>query len=478
MSNYPNTQLYIDGTWRDASDGRTLAVIDPSTEEEIGRVACATKADLDAALAATERGFSTWRRVAAFERSKILRNAAEKLRAESAEIATIMTAEQGKPVDQSLTELMGAADMIDWYAEEARRTYGQVIPARAIGVTQFTIKEPVGPVVAFSPWNFPVSQIVKKMAAALSVGCSIIVKGPEETPASPARMIQCFLDAGIPAGVIGLVYGDPAEISSYLIPHPTIAKISFTGSTPVGKQLAGLAGQHMKRATMELGGHGPVIVAADADLDAAVSDLATFKYRNAGQICVSPTRFLIEEPVYDRFLDAFTAYAEGLKIGPGHEKGVDMGPLANERRIPAIEGMIEDAVNHGARIVTGGKRIGNKGWFFEPTILADVPIKARIMNEEPFGPVAVINRFTDLDAAIAEANRLRFGLGAFAYAGSGHTQQRLRDEVQSGMLTINHLGLALPETPFGGLGDSGYGFEGGSEAVESYLSTRFVTQLH
>jgi len=269
MSNYPNTQLYIDGTWRDASDGRTLAVIDPSTEEEIGRVARASKADLDAALAATERGFLTWRRVAAFERSKILRNAAERLRAESAEIAAIMTAEQGKPVDQSLTELMGAADMIDWYAEEARRTYGQVIPARAIGVTQFTIKEPVGPVVAFSPWNFPVSQIVKKMAAALSVGCSIIIKGPEETPASPARMIKCFLDAGIPPGVIGLVYGDPAEISSYLIPHPTIAKISFTGSTPVGKQLAGAAAQQLKRVSMELGGHAPVIVCEDTDVEAA-----------------------------------------------------------------------------------------------------------------------------------------------------------------------------------------------------------------
>lgn len=478
MTGYPDTRLFIDGAWRDAADGRSLAVIDPASEAVIGHVAHAGQADLDAALAAAQRGFDIWRKTAAFDRSGVLRDAANRLRADAREIAALMTAEQGKPVDQAVTEIMGAADMTDWYAEEARRTYGQVIPARRAGVLQYTVKDPVGPVVTFTPWNFPVSQIVKKMAAALAVGCSVIVKAPEETPAAPARMIRCFAEAGIPAGVIGLVFGDPAEISAYLIPHPTISKISFTGSTAVGKHLAGLAGQHMKRATMELGGHAPVIVAADADIDRAVRELATFKYRNAGQICVSPTRFLVENPACDAFLDEFTAYAKSLKVGPGHEAGVDMGPLANERRIPALEGMIADAVDRGARIATGGRRIGNKGYFFEPTVLVDVPVEARIMNEEPFGPVAIVNRYSGLDDAIDEANRLPYGLGAFAYARAGHPQQRLRDEVRSGMLTINHLGLALPETPFGGIGESGYGSEGGSYAVDSYLVTRFVTQLH
>ncbi len=478
MKDYPNTQLFIDGIWRDAIDGRTLAVIDPSTEDEIGHVAHAGRADLDAALEATARGFAIWRKVPAFERSKMLRDAASRLRAQADAIGAVMSAEQGKPVNQAVTELMGAADMTDWYAEEARRTYGQIIPARREGVLSYTVKDPVGPVVTFTPWNFPVSQIVKKMAAALAAGCSIIVKAPEETPAAPALMIRCFAEAGFPAGVIGLVYGDPAEISSYLIPHPTIAKISFTGSTVVGKHLAGLAGQHMKRATMELGGHGPAIITADADIDAAVSDLATFKFRNAGQICVSPTRFLVETPAYDTFLNGFTDYARSLKIGAGHEPGVDMGPLANERRITALESMVKDAEDRGARVVTGGRRIGNKGFFFEPTVLADVPVEASIMNEEPFGPIAIVNRFSDLGDAIAEANRLRYGLGAYAYAKDGLAQQRLRDEVQSGMVTINHLGMALPETPFGGIGDSGYGSEGGSYALESYLITRFVTQLH
>lgn len=371
---------------------------------------------------------------------------------------------------------MGAADVIEWFAGEGQRAYGQTIPSRDPKVMQITLKVPVGPVAAFTPWNFPINQIVRKLSAALAAGCSIIVKAPEETPASPAELIRAFADAGVPAGVVNLVYGVPAEISEYLIPHPIIRKISFTGSTPIGKQLAALAGQHMKRATMELGGHAPVIVAGDADLDMAVPQIATHKFRNAGQVCVSPTRFLIDDSIHAEFVDRFAAIAKGLKVGDGLDPETDMGPLANDRRIPALEALVGDAVDRGAQLVTGGRRIGNTGWFFEPTVLVDVPTDARIMNEEPFGPVAVLNRFDTLDAAIAEANRLPFGLAAYGYTRSDATAHRLGTEVESGMMTINHLGLALPEVPFGGIKDSGYGTEGGSEALGAYFDTRFVSR--
>ena len=476
MTDYPNTDLYIDGTWTASASGRTIAVVNPATDQTIGHVAWADREDLDRALAAARKGFDTWRKTSAHERAKLMRRAAEILRERADDIARTMTLEQGKPLAQSKIETLAGADIIEWFAGEAVRTYGQIIPARAPDVIQMTMKLPVGPVAAFTPWNFPINQVVRKLSAALAAGCSIIVKAPEETPASPAGLIRAFADAGVPAGVINLVYGVPAEISEYLIPHPVIRKISFTGSTPVGKQLSALAGLHMKRATMELGGHAPVIVTEDADVAQAADMMVVNKFRNAGQVCVSPTRFLVQETVADEFIDRFSAGAKKLRVGNGLEDGVEMGPLANDRRIPAIEALIGDAVKHGARLVTGGRRIGNTGWFFEPTVLADAPVESRIMNEEPFGPVVVINRFDTLDAAIAEANRLPFGLAAFAFTGSGAAATRIGNEVEAGMTSINHLGLALPEVPFGGIKDSGYGTEGGSEALDAYLDTRFVTR--
>lgn len=473
---YPNTQLFIDGKWRDSADGRTLDVTDPATDEVIGTVAHASKADLDAALAAVEKGFRVWSQTGAFERYKIMRRAAEHLRASADEIAYVMTREQGKPVAEAKGEVLSGADIIDWFAEEARRTYGQIIPGRAAGVTQMAIKLPVGPVAAFTPWNFPINQVVRKLSAAVAAGCSIIVKAAEETPAASAALIRAFAEAGMPDGVINLVHGSPAEISEYLIAHPVIRKISFTGSTPVGKHLAALAGQHMKRATMELGGHAPAIVFDDADVDNAVKLLSASKYRNAGQVCISPTRFLIQDKVFDRFLDGMTEAAKAIKVGNGLDPESRMGPLANERRIPALTTLIADAVDHGAKITTGGNRIGNQGNFFEPTVLANVPVKARIMNEEPFGPVAIVNRFSTLEDVIAEANRLPYGLASYAFTGSSETIQALGLRIDAGMTTINHIGFALPEVPFGGVRDSGYGTEGGSEAIEAYLVTKFVTQ--
>ena len=474
--NYPNVQLFIDGKWRPAASGRTIPVLNPATEENVGTVAHADKSDLDEAVAAAEKGFKAWRAISSYERSKVMRKAADLMRERAETIATLMTMEQGKIFAEAKIETMASADIIEWFAEEGRRTYGRMIPARVPGVYQMAIKDPVGVVAAFTPWNFPINQVVKKLAAALAAGCSIIVKAPEETPASPAELIRAFADAGVPAGVINLVYGVPAEISEYLIPHPTIRKISFTGSTKVGKDLAAMAGQHMKRVTMELGGHAPVIVFDDADVESAAKIMVAAKYRNAGQVCISPTRFLVQEGVYDKFVKQFVDGAKALKVGNGLDSGSTMGALANDRRITAIESLVQDAVGHGGKLQTGGNRVGNKGYFFEPTVVTDVPKTARAMNDEPFAPLAMISPFSKFDDAAAEANRLPFGLASYAFTKSAKTATAIGAAVEAGMMSINHFALALPETPFGGVKDSGYGSEGGTEGIDAYLSTRFITQ--
>ena len=472
---YRDTQLFIDGRWIDAEAKETLPVLNPATGEEIGRIAHARKADLDKALAAAERGQAIWRKTPARERAQVLLRAGALLRERSREIAGLMTLEQGKPLAESIMEVERAEDIHAWMAGEAIRIYGRSIPARAEDVTQMVVREPIGVVAAFTPWNFPINQLARKAAAAIAAGCAMIAKGPEETPASCAALIQAYADAGLPPGVLNLVYGAPAEISEYLIPHPLIRKVSFTGSTPVGKHLASLAGQHMKPVTMELGGHAPAMVFADADPVAAALALAGSKFRNAGQVCIAPTRFLIERPAYEPFVEAFVKAAEAIQVGPGIESGSQMGALANSRRLDAMERLTADAVEKGAKLRTGGRRIGNSGAFFAPTVLSDVPLDAAAMNEEPFGPLALLRPFDGLDEAVAEANRLPYGLAAYAFTGSLSTAQALSRRVESGMLSINHFGLALPETPFGGMKDSGYGFEGGAEAIEPYLQTRFVT---
>ncbi len=472
---YPEVSLFIDGAWCKAAKGGSDAVLNPATGETIGSVPIVDTGDLDRALEAVDKGFRTWRKVAAHDRYKLMRKAADILRSRADAIAEMMTLEQGKPLIEAKGETLAGADVIDWFAEEARRTYGRIVPARADGIQQLVVKEPVGPVAAFTPWNFPINQAVRKISAAVAAGCSIIIKGPENTPASCAALVAAYVDAGLPAGVINLVFGVPSEVSEYLIPHPTIRKISFTGSTAVGKHLAGLAGRHMKRMTMELGGHAPAIVFEDADLDGAVKLLAANKFRNAGQVCVSPTRFLIQESVYRPFVDKFIAATKAVKVGDGLDKATRMGPLAHARRVEAMDGFVADAVAKGAKVETGGKHIGNKGFFFEPTVMTDVPMNARIMNEEPFGPLAPIMPFSDYDDVVKEANRLPYGLAAYAYTRSARTACRLGEAIESGMVSINHHGLALPEVPFGGVKDSGYGSEGGSEAIEAYLNSKFIT---
>ena len=472
---YPDVQLYIDGKWTAAQSARSLDVPNPATGEVLGQVAHAGTADLDAALAAAERGLKAWRATPGLQRAAVMRKAGVLLRERADLIARLMVLEQGKTLGEALGEVERGAEVCDWMAGETQRIYGRIIPGRSANVTQMVLKEPIGVVAAFTPWNFPVNQIVRKVAGALAAGCALIVKGPEETPASCAELVRAYADAGVPAGALNLVFGVPSEISSYLIPHPTIRKVSFTGSTVVGKQLASLAGLHMKPVTMELGGHAPVLVFDDVDVAATAKALSGNKFRCSGQSCISPTRFLVQDSVYDRFVDAFVEAAQGITTGSGLDPKTVMGPVANPRRVDAMEALVKDAVEQGAKLRLGGKRIGNTGNFFEPTVLSDVPVAARAMNEEPFGPMALINPFGSMDEVVAEANRLPYGLAAFAFTRSSLRAREVYERVESGMVSVNHFGLGMPETPFGGVRDSGYGFEGGSEAIEAYLQTRFIS---
>lgn len=476
-TSYPSIQLLIANQWRDATDGRSIDVRNPATGQVIGQVAHASRADLDLALAAAQKGFDAWRRTPAQERAAVMRRAAGLLRERADRIAALLTQEQGKPLAEARVETLSAVGIIEWFAEEGCRVYGRIVPSRNIAAQQQVLKEPVGPVAAFTPWNFPINQVVRKLCGALSTGCSILVKAPEETPASPAELVRAFVDAGVPEGVVGLVFGDPAEISSYLIPHPVIRKITFTGSTVVGKQLAALAGAHMKRATMELGGHAPVIVAEDADVAQAVKAIGSAKFRNAGQVCISPTRFLVQRSIKETFTRELVRHAEGLKVGNGLEAGTTLGPLANPRRLDAMQKVVENAVAAGATLATGGKRLGETGNFFAPTVLDDVPLAASVFNEEPFGPVAAVRAFDDIEDAIAEANRLPFGLAAYAFTTSLRNLRLLSQGVEVGMLRVNQPAAPWPELPFGGIKDSGYGSEGGPEALEAYLNTKVVSVL-
>ena len=475
-TSYPNTQLFINGHWKDAAAKETIDVINPATESVIGQMAHARKEDLDEALEAANLSFQKWKNVNSFDRYKILRKAAEIIRQRSNEIARIMTIEHGKPIGESLAEVNLGADITDWLAEEARRAYGRLIPSRSTDVYQMVVKEPVGPVAGFSPWNFPINQAVRKIGGAVAAGCSIIIKGPEETPASCAELVRAYADAGVPEGVINLVFGIPSEISEYLIPHPVIRKISFTGSTAVGKLLASMAGLHMKLVTMELGGHAPAIIFDDANVENAVQMIANNKYRNAGQVCVSPTRFLVHESLYEKFVEGFVKVSESQVVGDGLDPKTTMGPLAHDRRLDAMERFVSDAVDKGAKIKTGGKRKGNKGYFFEPTVLTDVPIDAKMMNEEPFGPVAPIAPFKSFDEVVEEANRLPYGLAAFAFTNSAKTAEKISASIESGIVSVNQPWMPVVEVPFGGIKDSGYGKELGTEGLEAYMQSKFITQ--
>jgi succinate-semialdehyde dehydrogenase/glutarate-semialdehyde dehydrogenase len=472
---YPKLQLFIAGEW--VSEGRsTMPVVNPATEEVLGQLPLATTADLDRTLDAAAKGFKSWRAVAPQERGRILKRAADLLRERSEQIATIATMEQGKPVGEMRIEVGMAANIFEWYAEEGRRAYGRVLPQRAPGVRMTVLKEPVGPVAAFAPWNFPLGNPARKIGAALAAGCSCIMKPAEETPAAALAVAQALVDAGLPPGVLSVVFGNPADISEYLIASPVIRKISFTGSIPVGKALMKLAANGMKRTTMELGGHAPVLVFDDVDVEQVLDMSVAAKFRNAGQVCVSPTRYYVHESIYSKFVEGFAARAKALQVGDGLDPNSRMGPLCHPRRITAMETLIPDAVKHGARLCAGGSRIERKGYFWAPTVLADVPNTARIMNEEPFGPVAVINPFKDFDAVIEQANRLPYGLAAFAFTNSARRVNLLGEQLEAGMVGINSYQISVNESPFGGVKESGHGSEEGIEGLEACLVTKFVTE--
>jgi succinate-semialdehyde dehydrogenase/glutarate-semialdehyde dehydrogenase len=472
MADYPELKLHVAGEWRAGRPGQP--VFNPANETVLADLPHASRGDLDDALAAADAGFLVWRRTAPAKRAGIILKAAQLLRERAEAVATAMTLEQGKPIGQSRLEVLRACDIIEWDANEGQRVYGRVIPSEP-GMRHMVVREPIGVVAAFSPWNFPVSSPARKVAGALSAGCAVILKASEETPAGAMLLVRAFADAGVPPGVLNLVFGDPAAISQHLIPHPVVRLVTFTGSVPVGKHLASLAGQHMKPAIMELGGHSPVILCDDVDPDAAAAASVIGKSRNAGQVCVAPTRFFVQDRIYGRFVEAFAKGAAALKMGDGLDPQTQLGPLANPRRVAAMESLVADAAQRGARVASGGVRASNQGYYYPMTVLADMPEDARAMREEPFGPLALVHRVETVAEAIAKANALPFGLAAYAFTESADNAAALADGLECGNLSINHFVASVAETPFGGVKDSGYGREGGTEGLQHYTVAKTVS---
>ncbi|QIM48473.1 NAD-dependent succinate-semialdehyde dehydrogenase [Pusillimonas sp. DMV24BSW_D] len=473
---YTELSLYIDGHFIGADQRDCLDVVNPATEEVIGKLPTATTEDLDLALNAAHKAFQSWRRSSPLERSKILRKVAELTRERVDEIARNITLDMGKPLAEARTEVLNCAEQAEWHAEECRRIYGRTIPPRVEGVRQFVTKEPVGVCVAFTPWNFPYNQAIRKMVAALGAGCTLVLKGPEDAPSAVVALAQIFEDAGLPPGCLNIVWGNPPEVSQHLITSPIVRKVSFTGSVPVGKHLASLAGAHMKRITMELGGHSPVVVFDDADIDAAVALLVGLKMRNAGQVCIAPSRFYIQKPVYQSFIDKFSSAIADLRVGDGLDPATKMGPLAHRRRVEAMQHVVDDATKRGAQVVATQPANFEKGYFFSPTVLADVSDDADIMVNEPFGPVVPITHFDTIDDVLRRANSLPYGLASYVFTKSLKRASFMSTNLEAGMVNVNHFGIALAETPLGGVKDSGIGSEGGTETFDGYVVTKFVTE--
>jgi succinate-semialdehyde dehydrogenase/glutarate-semialdehyde dehydrogenase len=466
-------KLFIDGAWRQG-EGDVAPVINPASGETIAELSLASTANLDEALAAAERAWPEWRSCDVEKRAAILHKAADLLRERAESIGRLLTQEQGKPLVEAIGEVIGSAQMFDFFAEEAKRAGGRVL-VRPTGQRSIVIPQPVGPTATFTPWNFPIYLLAKKVAAALAAGCTVISKPPEETPGCTGALARALDDAGIPRGVFQLVHGAPDMVSRHLIGSPVIRKISFTGSTPVGKHLMKLAADGMKRITMELGGHAPVLVFDDCDLEKSLDMLVPQKFRNAGQVCVAPTRFYVQEGIYEAFAKGFAERAKTVTIGNGLESDTRMGPLANERRLPAVAGLVDDAKAKGARVLAGGEP-GKGGFFFQPTVLADVPDDAQAMNVEPFGPVALMRSFRREDEALTQANRLPYGLAAFVFTENGRRANRLGDAIESGMVGINSFAISVADAPFGGVKESGFGSEGGQEGLASYQVTKAIHQ--
>ncbi len=473
---YTELGLFIGGKWANGAGRKSEPVINPANEKPLAELPHASKSDLDEAVEAAKKGFEVWRKTTAWDRGRIMRKAADLMRDRVDAIAKILTQEQGKTLAEAKGEVLAAADVIEWMGEEGKRAYGRIIPSRLPGTRQMVTQEPVGICAAFTPWNFPAITPARKIAGALGAGCSLILKASEETPGTAVEMARAFADAGLPAGVLNLVFGIPGEISEHLIAKPEIRKISFTGSIPVGKHLVKLAAETMKRVTMELGGHSPVIVFDDVDPEKTADAAAAGKYRNAGQVCISPTRFYVQENSFNKFAARFTEKAKGLKLGDGLDKDTRMGPLANARRLDAMNTIVADCQSRGGKLATGGKRHGNQGYFFEPTVVTDLPDDSKLMTQEPFGPVAPIIPFKTFDEVVARANSLPFGLAAYAFTNNAKQAAAIGDALEAGMVGVNTYAISMAETPFGGVKESGYGHEGSVEGLEMYTVKKYIAQ--
>ncbi|MEM1045310.1 MAG: NAD-dependent succinate-semialdehyde dehydrogenase [Pseudomonadota bacterium] len=474
---YPEKlELLIAGEWCQGSEGKTEDLLNPATEDVLAQVPHASAADLDRALEASAEGFKVWRATPPIKRQAVMEKAASLMQERIDSIAQTLTLEMGKPLGEAKIEIGFVIDVTRWYGEEGKRAYGRLVPPRIPGARQMVVKEPVGPAAAFVAWNFPGTNVIRKIAGALGAGCSIIIKPSEETPGTAVAIARCFQDAGLPAGVLNVVFGVPDEVSRHVLGSWIPRKVSFTGSIPIGKHLTKLSAETLKRCTMELGGHAPVVVFDDADVDKALDAMAGFKFRNAGQVCISPTRFFVQDNTYKSFVDGFTERAKAIKVGNGLEDGVQMGPLIADRRLDVMEGFVADAKDHGAEITTGGERMGNQGYFYAPTVLKDVPDAARIMIDEPFGPLAPITPFKSFDEVVERANSLPFGLASYVFTTDGGKAAKIEDALDTGLVGVNHPFVAMPETPFGGVNESGYGSEGGIEGLDAFLRTKFVTE--
>lgn len=472
---YPTLALHIAGHWLTRASGGERTVVNPADASVLGTLPLAGESELHAAAESARRGFLQWRKLSALERFGIIRRATDLMRERAHAIAQVLTLEQGKPLAESLREVTLSADIIDFQAEEGKRLYGRTVPPRVPGIlSQTVLRQPVGPVAAFTAWNFPVNLPARKIGSALAAGCSVVIKPAEETPGSCIAMVRCFLDAGVPADVINLLCGEPAVVSSFLIAHAAIAKVSFTGSVAVGKLLGEMCARAVKRYTPELGGHAPVIVCEDADFDFSLKTSVIAKYRNAGQVCASPIRFYVHRKHYDAWSAGFARAASVLHLGPGLDSQTQMGPLAHARRVTEMQALVADALDHGARLLCGGRRAERPGYFFEPTAFADVPAGCRLATTEPFGPIATLEPFDHVDEAIAKANASAYGLGAYAFTRDLHTAHRLGEEIEAGMVGINHFGVSQPEMPFGGWKESGHGHEMGAEGLLGYTELKTV----
>lgn len=474
---YKAPQLFIGGQWRPGGDGVCGVVRNPATGEVLAEVPCASRQDLDDALAASASAFEIWRHKSAVDRAAVLQRAATLLRERATELGPLMTLEQGKTLAESIGEFNGAAEAFEWYAAEALRIHGRIMPARLPGARQMVLPQPLGPIAAFSPWNFPAALPARKMAGALAAGCTVVIKPAEETPASAIALAQALADAGLPAGALNVVFGVPAEVSSHLIRSDIIRKVTFTGSTPVGRQLALIAAEGIKSCTLELGGHAPVLVFDDADLDRTIATCIQGKTRNAGQVCTSPTRFIVQDGIHDAFVRRYAEAMDQVVVGSGLDPASQMGALANPRRMEAMEELTADAVAQGGRLLAGGSKVQPQGNFWRPTLIADVPASAKAMHIEPFGPMVLTSRFSTLEQGLAEANRLRYGLAAYAFTRSAATAVAVGDELQAGGIGINTFVVSQIEAPFGGVKDSGYGTEGGREGLEAFMRPKYVHHL-